>query len=71
VFEAIKTSTAIAQRSDKSAKRSAEDVSYNRRESRTNSMHEAVVPTNRAPTGNTGMMTMAVTARLFKPIPNT
>jgi hypothetical protein len=43
VSEAIKTSTAAGQRSDKGTQRSAEDVSPNSRESRANAIHEATV----------------------------
>jgi hypothetical protein len=43
VSEAIKTSTAIGQRSNKGIERSAEDVSHDRHESRANMMHEAIV----------------------------
>jgi hypothetical protein len=43
VSEAIKTSTAAGQRSDRSAKRSAKDISHDRHESRANAMHEAII----------------------------
>jgi hypothetical protein len=43
VSEAIKTSMAIGQRSNKSAERSAKYVSHDRHESWANALHEGIV----------------------------